>query len=488
MVKKSIPTSVILIIIVSAVLRFWEISQKFSWGGVEGSFIWDIWYVGMGHPTLIGFESAAVGGLSFPPFLLYFFVPFFWLSGGNPIFIAVILAILGIASTALLFFVGKEIFNERVGVIAALLYAFSSQAVNIDHKFIGGTFIVPVSLLSIFLLWRIYKKAKVKPIDFIVLGSVIGLSFSAHYQAIFLLLATLVFIYFFKKKDFNFKNVLASLVSVFVWFLPLAIFDLRHNFFHLRGFVTLFSSYTHPASESGVLVSGRYILQNIFGLFWQEAYFFHFYNIFVVLTLLCVLLTVFYLFIFRNDSLKKSRPAFFYMVILYIVGFAILSFYRSGDYQFDYYFWYLVPVTILLSAFVLDFFIQKGLAIAAVSVVCLLLFVNFLSFLEYVPSESYGRTLADVEKVISDAKQKNRKELVVRFYGPEAGSYDYLFYWYGKKEGFDPALITLISQREFYQERSILGSGRTPIKILPKGAGSALTPDYVIRKDGVETF
>ena len=476
------------IILTSGFLRFWQLPERFWWGGVEGSFIWDIWYVAQGHPTLIGFESAAIGGLNFPPFLLYFLVPFFWLSGGNPIYIGIIVAILGVLTSVLFFLIGKQIFSLKVGLIAALIYAFSSQAISIDHKFIGGTFMIPVSLLVIFLLWQIYQKQQLKAIDLVILGSLIGLSFSAHYQAIFIFAAVFLFLILAKKQFLSIKNVLFFIISAIFWLTPLLLFDLRHDFYHFKGFITLLTGYTNFSLASGILVSGQYLLQNFLGLFWQPAYSFKFANFGVlpILAIIFAISAIFYFLLWGQKSLAKFKPIFFYFAILFLLGFGILSFYRSGDYQFDYYYWYLVPPSIFLVALVLDWFFKKRMVFITLALLAAFLVVNLVNFSNFTPTEPYNLVNQNIQIILADSKNRNLDQIKVGFLGTEVGPYDYLFYWYSKKFGIAPSKIVLISQREQYQERNILGSGQAPIKILPKSAGANLKPNYQVTASGVQ--
>lgn len=478
----------IIIFAISSFLRFWQLPERFSWTGVEGSFIWDIWYVALGHPTLIGFESAAIGGFNFPPFLLYFLVPFFWIFQGNPIYIGIILAILGSLTSVLFFLIGKTVFSTRVGLMASFIHIFSLHAATIDHKFIGGTFIVPASLLVVSLIWRIVQKEELKSTDLIILGSIIGLSFSLHYQAIFLLVGVIITLLIYKIKFFNLKKISILLISTIVWLSTLLLFDLRHDFYHIKGITVLLKSYTSSSITSGLLVSSQYLLQNFFGIFWQTSYFFKFGDLGILLPLGLIVLVsfFFYLLIWEEKSLNSKKSVLFYFACLFSVGFGILSFYRSGDYQFDYYYWYLVPSIIFLAAVSLELLFQKKMAL--ISIILLVFFgvINLNDFVKFHSSEPYSIVEKTVKTVLIDAKKKNLSEVNVKFHGVEAGSYDYLFYWYAKKLRFQLDNITLISNREEFQERSILGSGKAPIKLLSKGASLDLVPNYVVTKNGVQ--
>ena len=479
---------IFLIVLTSGFLRFWQLPERFPWGGDEGSFIWDIWYVAQGHLTLIGFESAAIGGLNFPPFLLYFFVPLFLMTTGNPIYIGVILAILGVLTSVLFFLAGQKIFGTRVALIAAFIYIFSSHAIFIDHKFIGGTFMVPVSLLVTFLLWKIYQKAQVKTLDLVILGSIIGISFSAHYQAIFIFAAVFLFLLLFKKQFLSIKNVLIFIISAIFWLTPLVLFDLRHNFYHLRGFITLLTSYTNLSAQQGFIVSGQYLLQNFLGLFWQPFYFFKFsqFGLLAIMAAILVIFAIFYFLLWKRNEFAKFKPLYFYFGILFFTGLIVLSLYRSGDYQFDYYYWYLAPAGIFLVALGLDWLFQKKLGWLAQILLLGFLVANLASFINFKPTEPYSFADKTVKTILEDSKNRNLAQIKVKFLGVEVGPHDYLFYWYSKKFGISPEQITLISQREQYQERSILGSGRTPIKILPKSAGENITSDYQVTTGGVQ--
>ena len=495
--NKKFPSNSIVIVaaiaIISFLLRFYKLEERFDWTGVEGSFLWDIWYVAQGHIPLVGFESAAIGHLNFPPFQLWFLTPFFLMAKGNPIYAEIILILFGVLSSILFFVVGNKIFGFRVGIIASLTYVISLHAIISDRKFIGGAFMIPISLITILLLWNIYKKKTLKIFDVLVLGSVIGIGFSTHYQSIFLLAGSIVFLILYKKVFRNIKYLLIFFLSTAFWLTPLLIFDLRHNFYTFKGFLILLTQYTKiGTANSGFFLSAQYVNQNFFGFFWNSLYSFQFQNYLpkFILVLAVILLIVIPLWMAKYVNLyQKNKPILSYFSLLIFLGYLTLSFYRSQDYNFDYYYWFLIPVFIFTIGLMVNYLLQFNLAkIVIIPFLTFLLFLNLNDFLNYKTQDSYKAINNTITNLLTDARNKNLESLTIKFEKAEVGAFDYLIYYHGIRNGFSPTTITLISIREHYQERSILGSGRSPIKIISRGASAGIKPNYLIKREDLFNF
>src|SRR5260221_4287810 len=68
------------------------------------------------------------------PGLNYFLVPFIWLFKGDPIIWGIITSLFGVISCFLIYWLGRIIFNERIGLIASLIYGVSALLVFYDQQ------------------------------------------------------------------------------------------------------------------------------------------------------------------------------------------------------------------------------------------------------------------------------------------------------------------------------------------------------------------
>ncbi|MEK9147225.1 MAG: hypothetical protein AAB639_03445 [Patescibacteria group bacterium] len=175
------------------------------------------------HIPLIG--GATPLGVHVAPYFYWFFALTLIVGKLNPLFWGYIAAALAVATTFMMYKVGILIDSKKVGITAAILWAFSYMANVYDRHFWGLTFGPLFSLLVIYSLYKI-KRGNQKFIY--VLGLILAFVIHADLSYyVFLVLAVVAWIIF--KLPLN-KKTLVALAIILSSFIPLVIFDLRHNF------------------------------------------------------------------------------------------------------------------------------------------------------------------------------------------------------------------------------------------------------------------
>ena len=174
------------------------------------------------------------------PFFNYVIAIFFALGSMNPQTGIVINIILSTITIYTVFFVGKKIFGLKSAIIAAIIYAFSFNLTSFDRVLWNPTPIPLISLLNFFFLWQyIHYRKKWQLIGFL---SMLGLMFHLHFTAIFIAFFDVAALIFFGKKIFwkKVENCLLAILVLFPFFLPLIVFDLRHDFLNFTHFINFF--------------------------------------------------------------------------------------------------------------------------------------------------------------------------------------------------------------------------------------------------------
>src|SRR2546423_11025309 len=113
-----------LILLIAAFLRLYRISDYMTFLGDEGRDVLVVKHILEGQFTLLG-PRASAGDFFTGPIYYYFMVPFLWIFHYDPAGPAVMIALLGIATVWLVYFVGKQFFGETAGLFAAALYTVS---------------------------------------------------------------------------------------------------------------------------------------------------------------------------------------------------------------------------------------------------------------------------------------------------------------------------------------------------------------------------
>ncbi len=474
---------VTLIFLAGLLLRLWAIPERFVFGGDESYLIWEIWNLTNGHLSLVGFEVGGVGGIKLLPYLLYVLSGPFLIFSGHPLFVEVTLGLFGAVRGVLFYLIGKTVFNERIGLLAAGIYLASVRLNLIDRKFFGAAFLILSSLAVFYFLAKILKEKQIKVLDLAILGSIIGISFSAHYQSVFLFLGSIFFIIFIKKSKNLLKNLGILTLSTSVWFVPLILFELRHNFSITQRFLALTGETTQDWPFFSFLGSAQYLAQLFYGIIASIVYKIPLVDILQPFVFWLVFLSIFALIFFLINSKKdfQFRPFLIYFLFLITLGFFVLSFLQRPHYDIDPYYWFLIPIFVFSQALFLNWFLGKP-AIRIFAILALAIFgiFNFKNLFTQNLSDTYSTKKQVVEKILDDAEAKHLNQMIVKFDSGEPPAFDYLFYYQVKKGKIDASKITLISRQELFQERVLLGGRLGPIKILNKTQGSQLEPDYIV--------
>lgn len=219
---------IILLIILTFIVRIINIENLFYFTYDESVFAFVgrrliLWH----HIPLIGGVSPF--GIHVAPYFYWFFTFILWLGNLNPIVWGWAGAAIAMATTIMMYVVGSSFANKRVGFTAAFFWTFSYLVNLYDRHFWGLTFGPLFSLLVIFSLYKIIKGNE-KFIYFlsIILALIIHADLSYY---VFLLIAIVVWITF--KIPIK-KSTFIALGIIIFSFLPLAVFDLRHNFTNTR--------------------------------------------------------------------------------------------------------------------------------------------------------------------------------------------------------------------------------------------------------------
>lgn len=224
----------IVIFALSFVLRIIKLEELFYFTYDESVFAFvgrrfALWH----HIPLIG--GATPFGFHVAPYFYWFFGLTLTLGNLNPLIWGWMSALLGLLTTIMMFIVGKTLSNKKVAITASIFWAFSYFANIYDRHFWGLTFGPLFSLLIIYCLFQIIKKNE-KYIY--ILGLLLALIIHADLSYyVFILLSAIVW--------FTFKipvkrSTFFALFFIAVSFMPLIIFDLRHNFSNTRPVLSFF--------------------------------------------------------------------------------------------------------------------------------------------------------------------------------------------------------------------------------------------------------
>ncbi len=441
------PSGIVLtiILILSAFLRLYKIADYMTFLGDEGRDVLVVRDILMGHLTLLG-PRASAGDFYTGPIYYYFMAPFLWLFNYDPVGPAVMIALLGIITVFLTFYIGRKFFGVNAGLIAAALYAVSPLVIAYSRSSWNPN---PMPFFSLVILLVLYNALKNKSWKYFVsVGVLFGIAFQLHYIEVafgvvigfFLAVGTIV-----EEKTKRFLSLLARfslLIGGFiVGYSPFLAFEVRHGFPNLRtifnfvfskdlssGYVTHQSFFSTVADVFFRLFS-RLVMQlpspgfsGTSRLIWDG------------LTLILAVLSVAFLFKVKNKLAVVMFAAWLFF------GVVLFGFYKKPIY--DYYFEFMFPLPFLLvgnflGQLTLVKFWHKFMLSLSVVLFLVLFLINFAGMpFRYAPNKQKDQ-MKDIAQFVLSKTDGKAFNFALLAHGNSDHAYRYFFAVAGK----DPVTI-----------------------------------------------
>ena len=237
LLRKNFPLLLILFLV--GLIHFYKSKTLFFWQVDENIVGLTIKRILIDHrPQLIGFPFP--GGIYPGPAVYYILSIPYLISGMNPLGLPIITALIATVTTILVFYTGKEIFQDlKTGLFAAIIFGFSFLTNIYSRLFNGLTFAPILALLSYLILVKSIKLKK--PANTLLLGLILVLSIQNEGSSISIFFLILVCFFIFKIRLY-FRHLLILLTIFFLFHLPLLVFELRHQFVLLNKFAQFLST------------------------------------------------------------------------------------------------------------------------------------------------------------------------------------------------------------------------------------------------------
>jgi dolichyl-phosphate-mannose-protein mannosyltransferase len=331
----------------------------------------------------IFFLIGAASPLKFhlPPYFFYFSSMLIALFNFDPIGWGFWGALIGVLSVYLIYKLTKDLFSQQTAYISSILYATSFTAVFFDRHY-WPLNLNPFYLVASFILIKKLDKKTFWP--YLGLSAVILMSFTSDPSNLPLIITILVS-FFLQKKIINKKFITKSLsLLFFLFFAPLIIFDIRHNWVNLPRIVELFNDKSAFTLSLGKIINAVLLLPRSLVRFWYSpqtnlvelhSYCIPYANsrqfdLPVILLIISVLILTWFVF-YSFKSKKLILKLMSILPFIYLLGIIIFTIF--GFSIFDHYLAGLLPIFAIATAV----FISKLPKILAISLLILIVSVNF---------------------------------------------------------------------------------------------------------------
>lgn len=392
-------------------------------------------------PTLIGSEIgggyAGFQGIFQGPIHFYLLSFFFLIFSGDPYGGVVYMGIFAALAVLTAYFLGKNVFGTFYGLLMALLITLSPPLIS-SAKFAWNPhpviFFIILSFLFIYL-------SQSKSIKFIFLaGFFSAFTYNFEIATTIPLLIALVLFCMFVLKLRKIKEYLSLFLGIGLGLAPLILFEIRHNFIAINGFLKYLTSFGSNA-KSGYGLINNHIPRFAYN-FWDS---FPHQDMFPEALILFIFLISFVV-LFINEKRTELRRFIIFLLILIVSTIFVFSFLRNT--VFIYYIYQLCVAYVFLFIYVLyASVVQKRFDIKVLFFPLLVIYIFF----------AFKDGLRDFKNDLSDKfvyQKINGKIQAVDYIYKDAGfkqfglfifapavytyPYDYLFWWRGKKYNSKP--------------------------------------------------
>lgn len=343
--------------------RLDNLDKRFSYGWDHEHLSFEVKKIVKEHKlTLLGPQANNDRGFFLGPYFTYLLVPFFLASSMHPSALMWVIIVYNTLFFLVAWYVLKKVFNSLIAV--AFLFLWSANPILIEYDMNPWwPLLIPLGIMLYWLfLYRLDKKITV--LNLFGLGVILGLLVNLHFQIFFLILFTCLFFLIHPplRKRISPRLILTILIGIAVCMLPLALFDLRHDFLNTKLFINFFHS-----GDVGDKNSGLFFWVPVFTNFVFP--FLHTRSIIVGVIFYGVIESIVYWLCMKKKGFFGSFYKSFFLV--WIIFPFLFSFY--GKRPSEYYFLFLYPFILVA---LIDFFLIEKKRFFLILFLTVFLFIN----------------------------------------------------------------------------------------------------------------
>jgi len=403
--KKNKKINLFLIILVSFFALFFSLLKlnkgyTFDWDqSDDASKVLSI--IQQKKPLLIGPRVSNDNGFFVGPYHYYYLLPFFLLTKGDPIAGTYAVIFINILTVIISFLLIRRISNQKTAILSSF---FISMCLN---KICWSAMYAPLfAIIAFYICYQTINNKFNFPLAMFFAG------FISNIHLVQVSLVPIIILSFFISKNKpKLKEIILGILFFCIPFIPLIVFDLRHDFLNLNKFsLMIFGSKNVVILNKYVWLRSFWRNLNIFGLFP------------IVLERLFFLFTLIISpFIFKDKRIKIL------ILVWVLFPLLILSQYKGAISEYYY-----SPITSLIPFF-LSFIILKIIdkKIFIFSLISVLFLIYTHSIISQKPSIS---TLDDKKAIVSYLINQKQDQPFNLSYETGVGfdfGFNYLFDYYG---------------------------------------------------------
>ncbi len=315
--KKRTSILFVLLICFHIFFRFFELEARASLGWDQIDSAWAAKSIVVDkHFPLQGPVAKGNTGIYMGPLYYYLIAPVYYATGMDPIASPIFGAITATLSALVVYWVTKKLFNENVALLALFINTFSINVIHRDHIQNAIQYIVPVSYLTFYFLWRVITGSYRHLVH---LSLLVGLSFHVDFTSVFYPMLIFFALPFFPRSRKSLLYYGLSVVLFLILISPILILAGGRQNPLGANFLTLFQTYYHGFHLQRVwqLLHDAFIsIENILQVKVLRPYVFF-------------LIPIFAWLYYRNNRGKDALKLFYLIALWFVIPWLVLSTYKG---------------------------------------------------------------------------------------------------------------------------------------------------------------
>jgi hypothetical protein len=389
----------LILIILLAFIRFYRLEEFITFLGDQGRDAIIIKRIATLEKLPAIGPVSSIGGMFLGPFYYYLMAPFLLLFQFNPVGLGFAVGFLSLAGLVYLFLITKKELNKNTAYFFLVLAGFAKIIVEYNRFSWNPNLLPFFAFLTLFFLVKFYQSENIGYL--FLFGAFLAFSLQLHYLAFLIGLTIIIFILFNYKKTFSFlkwKNLLILATSFLIFYSPLIIFDLRHQFINSKNLIKVFTQEKIVASSESFF--NRFLSTN-------QNFFQYVFNIKINPTLAFLLFLLIFIYFVKNRGFRKNPflQINFLNFFSYLIGFSILRSLRHPHYYMVVYLSFYLILAYLMANFAQKNLFKKFLVFLAVII---FLFINGKNYPFF---KKEGNFQTQIAKKIADSILERNPQL-----------------------------------------------------------------------------
>ena len=314
----------------------------------------------------------------------------------------VVLTLLYVLFILMIIFVGKELINEKFGLIVGLLATVSTaqiaQATNLTNQ-------SPLAIIALFAIWTMISYVKTKKLKYLfLLALFVSLASTIHLQGAALIILVPITIIFTRPPLI--KGIIVLLLGIFIPLIPLILFDMQNNFVNSH---SMLKYYLYDQYKISLDVLGRRWL-TFLGIFLPNAWSHIIGGNLILGYIIMILSGVAIVYNFLKSQLSKE----WYILIISFLGMLVLVRYIRAP-LFDSFIVFTHPFILLFTALAIFSICKKNVLIG-------------LSFMLLIAIGSFFKDIKEIKlatNYLAPWSREQEKVLIRNFPNHKFAIYDF---------------------------------------------------------------